>query len=132
MTGVQVNTLTAVYDRIFEEIRYNYVHKYNVLRNLVFELLRIAFPMQPTTKLGKHPGNGFKKIATIFLELSGRQFPVDENHKIVSLRSAFGFASQLNIDVNHLNKAVKAIAEKTTLQNYCQTHFTESKNFIET
>ncbi len=52
----------------------------------------------------------------MFLELPERQFPIDENHPKVGLRAASDFASQLNIHVNHLNRAVKAITDKTTTQ----------------
>lgn len=52
----------------------------------------------------------------MFLELLERQFPINENHPKVGMRAASDFASQLNIHVNHLNRAVKAVTDKTTTQ----------------
>lgn len=49
-------------------------------------------------------------------ELLERQFPIDENHQALQFRSASDFAAQLNVHVNHLNRAVKETTEKTTSQ----------------
>jgi len=43
-----------------------------------------------------------------------RQFPIDDQHPAIKLRSASEFADQLNIHVNHLNRAVKETLQKTT------------------
>ncbi|MEZ4901936.1 MAG: hypothetical protein R2822_09345 [Spirosomataceae bacterium] len=49
-----------------------------------------------------------------------RQFPIDENHPRIGIRKAASdFANQLNVHVNHLNRAVKEITLKTTHSNYC-------------
>ena len=98
-----------------------------MLRNLVFELLHFAMKMQPSAPLDKHPINAAQRISTIFLELLERQFPIDENHTAVQLRTASDFAQQLNIHVNHLNRAVKEVTEKTTTQIIAERILQESK-----
>ena len=127
LTDEQVKTISSVYDRMFEEINSDYIHKYDVLRNLVFELLHVAMKMQPTAKFDKHPINASQRIATMFLELLERQFPIDENHQQVKMRTASDFASQLNVHVNHLNRAVKDTAEKTTSQIIAERILQEAK-----
>jgi hypothetical protein len=112
----QVSLVTSVYERMFEEINSQYIHKYDVLRNLVFELLHFAMKMQPSAKSDIQQINATQRIASLFLELLERQFPIDDTHQKVHLRSASDFAMQLNIHVNHLNRAVKEITEKTTSQ----------------
>jgi AraC-like DNA-binding protein len=114
LSDEQVEHVEAVYHRMFEEIKSDYVHKYDVLRNLVFELLHFALKMQPNTVAGKQPLNASQRITTLFLELLERQFPIDENHQVLSMRSASDFATQLNVHVNHLNRSVKEVTEKTT------------------
>lgn len=116
LTDGQVEQVSAVYQKMFDEIRSDYVYKYDVLRNLVFELLHFAMKMQPAAPADHQRINASQRIATLFLELLERQFPIDENHPKVSLRSASEFAQQLNIHVNHLNRAVKAVTDKTTTQ----------------
>lgn len=127
LTDDQVEQLCIVYQKMFDEIQSDYVHKYDVLRNLVFELLHFAMKMEPSTLSDKQPINASQRISTLFLELLERQFPIDENHPKVNLRSASEFAHQLNIHVNHLNRAVKAVTEKTTTQIIAERILQESK-----
>ncbi|HKZ65236.1 MAG TPA: helix-turn-helix transcriptional regulator [Chitinophagaceae bacterium] len=127
LTDEQVNKVAGIYKSMFEEINSDYIHKYDLLRNLVFELLHFAMKMQPTAKLDEQPINASQRISTLFLELLERQFPIDENHQALNLRSASGFAKQLNIHVNHLNRAVKENTDKTTSQIIADRILRESK-----
>ena len=127
LTDDQVPRIRDIFERMFEEIASDYVHKYDVLRNLVFELLHFAMKMQPSGALNRQPPNASQRIATMFLELLERQFPVEENHPRIGLRTASDFARQLNIHVNHLNRAVKAITDKTTTQIIAERLLQEAK-----
>ena len=127
LTDEQVEKIAVVYKSMFEEIHSEYVHKYDVLRNLVFELLHFAMKMEPSATIAKHPINASQRIATLFLELLERQFPVDDNHRAVMLRSASDYAQQLNVHVNHLNRALKDITEKTTSQLIAERFLQEAK-----
>jgi AraC-like DNA-binding protein len=114
LSDEQVEKIAPVYERMFEEIGSDYIHKYDVLRTLVFELLHFAMKLQPSDNFSKKQINASQRISTLFLELLERQFPVDDNHQKITLRSASDFAGQLNVHVNHLNRAVKETTEKTT------------------
>jgi AraC family transcriptional regulator, transcriptional activator of pobA len=127
LTDEQVVEIGAIYKKMFEEINSDYLHKYDVLRNLVFELLHYAMKMQPTTNFNQQPINASQRISTLFMELLERQFPIDENHPSVSLRSASDFANQLNVHVNHLNRAIKETTQKTTTQIIAERILQESK-----
>jgi AraC family transcriptional regulator, transcriptional activator of pobA len=127
LTDEQVVEISAIYKKMFEEINSSYVHKYDVLRNLVFELLHFAMKMQPATNFNQQPINASQRISTLFMELLERQFPIDENHPSVSLRSASDFANQLNVHVNHLNRAIKETTQKTTTQIIAERILQESK-----
>ena len=127
LSDEQAARIAPVYDRMFEEIASEYIHKYDVLRNLVFELLHFAMKLQPSTVFDKQRLNASQRIATLFLELLERQFPIDDNHPHMQLRSASDFAGQLNIHVNHLNKAVKESMQKTTSQLIAERVLQESK-----
>jgi len=127
LSDEKVEKLAAVYKRMFEEINSDYIHKYDVLRNLVFELLHFAMKIQPTTNFDKQQINASKRISVLFLELLERQFPIDEAHQKINLRAASEFASQLNIHVNHLNRAVKETTQKTTSQIVAERISQESK-----
>ncbi len=127
LTDEQAELVRPIYQKMFTEINSDYQHKYDVLRNLVFELLHFAMKMQPSTQFDKQQINASQRISTLFLELLERQFPIDENHPSVSLRSASDFANQLNVHVNHLNRAVKETTEKTTTQIIAERILQESK-----
>lgn len=123
----QMRHVTGLYERMFEEINSEYVHKYDVLRNLVFELLHFAMKTQPSTRFDKQPLNASQRISVLFLELLERQFPIDEAHPEITLRSASAFADQLAVHVNHLNRAVKATTQKTSSQVIAERILQEAK-----
>jgi AraC-like DNA-binding protein len=116
LTAEQVQTVNGIFGRMFDEINSDYLHKYDAIRNMVFELLHIAMKMQPGENLDKQPVNASQRISSLFMELLERQFPIDENHSKLELRTASQYAKQLNVHVNHLNKAVKENSGKTTSQ----------------
>lgn len=127
LSDEQVKYVQTVFKRMFEEIDSAYIHKYDVLRTLVMELIHFALKMEPTAKCDKQPVNASQRISNLFLELLERQFPIDENHQSLSLRSASDFASQLNVHVNHLNRAVKETTGKTTSQIIAERVLQEAK-----
>ena len=83
--------------------------------------------MQPNTSFDNHLINANKRISALFIDLLERQFPIDENHQKIYLRSASDFATQLNIHVNHLNRAVKDSSRKTTTQIVAERILQEAK-----
>jgi len=127
LTDQQVNQLQIIYDRMFEEINSDYQHKYDVLRTLVFELIHFALKMEPPAASDKKAIHASQRISTLFLELLERQFPIDDNHNRVHLRAASDYAKQLNVHVNHLNRAVKETTEKTTTQLIAERFLQEAK-----
>ena len=114
LSDEQVAHIRTIYQRMFEEIRSDYEHKYDALRNLVFEILHNALKMQPTPGARQQDPNAARRISLLFLELLERQFPIEDNRQQINLRSAADFANQLSIHVNHLNKAIKKTTDKTT------------------
>lgn len=127
LSDEQVNHVNGLFQRMFEEISSEYIHKYDVLRTIIFELIHFAIKMQPAAAFDKQPRNASQRISTLFMELLERQFPIDENHQAVTLRSASDFAKQLNVHVNHLNRAVKETTQKTTSQIIAERVVQEAK-----
>ncbi len=127
LSDEQVKKVSGIYHSMFEEINSGYVHKYDVLRNLVLELLHFAMKTQPTGKIEEQPINASQRISNLFLELLERQFPIDDNHQTLNLHSASDFAAQLNVHVNHLNRAIKETTDKTTSRIIADRILRESK-----
>jgi AraC-like DNA-binding protein len=130
LTDDQVEELSRVFERMLNEIQSDYPHKYDVLRNLVFELVHFAMKIRPVPPMQNKEGNASQRISTLFLELLERQFPVDESHPKVKLRSASDFAEQLNVHVNHLNRAVKETTQKTTTEIITERIVKEAKSLL--
>jgi AraC family transcriptional activator of pobA len=127
LTDEQVSHLSHKYEQMFEEINSEYIYKYDVLRTMVYELVHFAMKMQPSTKFDKQPINASQRITTLFFELLERQFPIDETHQTIVLRSASDYAEKLNIHVNHLNRAIKETTDKTTSQILAERVLQEAK-----
>lgn len=116
LTDKQVQEVSSIYSRMVDEFGSNYKYKFDLIRNLIFELLHFALKLEPTTVKAEQAQDASQRISTLFLELLERQFPIDENHTEIHLRTASDFAHQLNIHVNHLNRALKSTIGKTTTQ----------------
>ena len=122
--------VSEIFDRIDAELETEYKYKYDVIRNLVFDLIHFALKIQSTGETEKLPQNAAQRITFLFLELLERQFPIDDSHLKIQLRSASDFANQLNVHVNHLNRVVKESTQKTTTQIISERILQESKILI--
>lgn len=127
LSDPQRQYIENVFERMLSEMDSDYQHKYDVLRLLTAELLHFAMKLQPSRKAYRQQTNASQRIATLFAELLERQFPIDENHPCVGLRTASGFAGQLNIHVNHLNRALRETTCKTTSQLIAERLLQEAK-----
>lgn len=127
LSDEQTEKIKHIYLTMFEEIDSEYVHKYDALRNLVFEILHQTLKMQPAKKIEKQEINASHRIAILFLELLERQFPIEDTRQRVHFRSASDFAGQLAVHVNHLSRAVKEITQKTPTQIIAERLLQEAK-----
>ncbi len=127
ITDEQASQVKEIFDRMKSEFNSNYKYKYDSIRNQIFELLHFALKLEPSLQLNAKPVNATRRIAMLFMELLERQFPIDDSHQKVNLRSASEYAEKLNIHVNHLNRAVKENTDKTTTQHISERILQEAK-----
>lgn len=127
LSDEQAQRVLLVYDKMLEEINSNYDHKYDLLRNYVYEILHFAMKILPSNAKEKPQTNGSLRITNLFLELLERQFPIDETHRNVTLKAPSDFARQLNIHVNHLNRALKEATGKTSTQIIAERFVQEAR-----
>jgi len=109
----------------------DYKYKFDMIRNLIFELLHFALKLEPSVQGDNQSINASQRISMLFMELLERQFPIDETHQSVKFRSASEFAAQLNVHVNHLNRAVKGSTQKTTTEHISNRILLESKSLLQ-
>lgn len=116
LTEEQVPKYSELFLKMFNELQDNYVYKYDLLRNLLMEVVHEAQKMQPVSGVLSIGSNASERITALFAELLERQFPIELNYQVMKLNSPAAFAGQLNVHVNHLNKALKEITGQTTSQ----------------
>jgi AraC family transcriptional activator of pobA len=112
LTPAEATRAAAIFTHMHEELASDYAHKYDLLRAYVLELLHLGQKRQPATTL--HPAHSAARLASRFVELLERQFPLTTAQQQVPLRTAKDFADQLAVHVNHLNKVLKAHTGRTT------------------
>jgi AraC-like DNA-binding protein len=130
LTSDHFDAACSIYEKMLDEIENDYVYKYDVLRNMVFELIHLAMKLEPSKNFEHIKMDSSSRISSLFLELLERQFPIDERNQKINLRFASEFANQLSVHVNHLNRAVKATTQKTTTQLISQRLIQEAKSLL--
>lgn len=126
----QYQEVKSIFEIIQSEFHSEYIHKFDAIKNRIFELLHFAMKLNPSSKEPKSHMNASQRITNVFLELLERQFPINQNQIQISLRSATDFANQLNIHVNHLNRALKEVTNKSTTELVAERIQTEAKNLL--
>lgn len=121
--------VTAIFEKMFDEISSDYTYKYDLLRNYTTELTHYALKKQPTETIYQHT-DANSRITAVFTELLERQFPIETPSQRFTLRSAKDFATQLSIHVNHLNRAIKETTGKTTTHYITERIATEAKALL--
>jgi AraC-like DNA-binding protein len=123
-----VNLITGVFERMLEEINTDYVNKNSLLRSYVDVLVHQALKLQPVNTFEKQTANN--RIASLFLDLLERQFPVDSREYRLAISHPQAFAEHLSIHTNHLNRAIKETMGKPTSQVIAYRLVTEAKALL--
>ncbi|MBC3788287.1 helix-turn-helix domain-containing protein [Spirosoma utsteinense] len=127
LTAEEASQANLLFERMFSELRSDYLHKYDLLRALLLEVMHLAMKMAPNENLRTQVLTASQRITVSFLERLEQQFPIDSTEQAVSLRSAIDFAPRLNVHVNHLNRVVKETTGKTTTQIIAERILQEAK-----
>lgn len=126
LTEKQTEELDYIFGKMFSVIASDYQYKYDLLRNLVLELIHYGQSLQPTTN-HYHVQNASERIFALFLDLLEYQFPIESVNQKLTLRKPKDYADRLAVHVNHLNKAVKETTGKTTSEVICNRIIQEAK-----
>ena len=114
LTADQFAFFQNMFVQMQQELDGKYAFKYDLLRSLLINLIHEAQKLQPALGSSTLGSNASERITQLFNELLERQFPIEILGQRVKLDTPNGFAGQLNIHVNHLNKALKEITGSTT------------------
>jgi len=115
VTDEDTQEITAIFRKMEKELSSGYAYKYDLLRNYLMELIHYGQKLQPATSL--YPShNSSARVTSLFVELLERQFPIENLHQKLTLRTAKDYAARLAVHVNHLNKVLKENTGKTTTE----------------
>ncbi len=117
----------ALFKQMVAEKSGDFEFQNDVLRNQVFQLIHTALKMRPAPFRSPAPATAGARITQLFLELLEKQFPVGGANDDAPLRSPSDYASQLAVHVNHLNKSVKEVLQKTTSEVIMERLLKEAK-----
>jgi AraC family transcriptional activator of pobA len=129
LTEEQAAFIARVFQKMLGEQSTEYTFKNDLMRTYVQLLIHEALQMQPSQNLVPHR-NASSRIATMFLELLERLFPVESPQQSLTLKTAQDFATQLAVHVNHLNRAVKEVTGKPTTAHIAERIIHEAKALL--
>ena len=110
----EVNSFNSLFLTMLNELNGEYNYKYDFIKTLLLQVVHGAQKMQPATSNTITGSTSSERITGLFAELLERQFPIEMNTQVVRLSTPSDFAGQLNIHVNHLNKALKDTTGQST------------------
>ncbi|MBT1705525.1 helix-turn-helix domain-containing protein [Chryseosolibacter indicus] len=114
LTKEQADDLMFIYNKMLMEVEANYTRKYEVIHNYLQLIIHEYNKNQPLYLTSEKYVNASSRIASLFIELLERQFPVDSTERSLKLKTPHDFAERLSVHVNHLNRAVKEITGRST------------------
>ncbi len=113
LSDEEVKEVEYIFRKMQKEIVADYQYKYDLLRNLVLELIHYGQKLQPMLAQSAVQ-NASERISSLFIELLERQFPLESPNQTLTLRTAKDYADRLAVHVNHLNKVLKEVTGSTT------------------
>jgi AraC family transcriptional regulator, transcriptional activator of pobA len=128
----EAKPFAQLFARMVKELQGDYNYKFDLIRNLLMEIVHRAQKMQPAEGMPLNETNAYTRITGLFCKLLERQFPIEMTSQCVRIKAPSDFARQLNIHVNHLNKALKETTGQTTSQLISARLLQEAKVLLKT
>lgn len=121
--------LNGIFRNMITEQSTDYAFKDDLIRNYINLIIHEALKLQPAEDFDQVK-NAAHRITNVFLELLERQFPIESTDHPLQLRTAHDYASNLNLHVNYLNRAVKEITGKSTTTHISERIASEAKALL--
>jgi len=122
--------LNTIFQKMSEEQKTDYAYKDDLIRNYINLIIHEALKLQPSEHYGQHK-NASSRLASVFLELLERQFPIESADSPLQLKTAQDYATNLHVHVNYLNRAVKEITGKSTTAHVSDRIISEAKALLQ-
>lgn len=126
ITASQFEDMKGVFGKMMSELSSDYIYKFDLLRNLLMELIHYGHKLQPVAP-AQRTKNAAKRTTALFIELLELQFPIENVNQVLQLKTPKDYAAHLGIHINHLNKVLKETTGKTTRDIINARIFLEAK-----
>lgn len=130
ITEQQRDFLNGIFRKMIEEQQGDYAHKDDLIRNYIHLIIHEALKLQPSNNYDQHK-NAASRIASVFLELLERQFPIETTDRPLKLKTAQDYAKSLSMHVNYLNRSVKEVTGKPTTAHITERIVHEAKSLLQ-
>lgn len=107
-------TINNAFKKMEETFSSDYSHKFDLLRNTVFDIVHLGTKLVPETNNYKTHSEASKRVTYAFLELLECQFPIETMDQQLQLTSPRDFATRLSLHVNYLNRVLKKTMGNST------------------
>ena len=131
ITEEHMEAFTKVFQRMEHEVSIDFDYKYDLLRTMVLQLIYDTLKQQPSPILSIRESNGALRIANQFKEILEEQFPILSPDYRMALRHPVDFADTLSMHVNHLNRSLKNVTERTTSELIADRIIKEAKRLLQ-
>ena len=122
--------LNTIFRKMIEEQKTDYTYKDDLIRNYINLIIHEALKLQPSEHYDQHK-NASSRLASVFLELLERQFPIESADHPLELKTALDYANSLHVHVNHLNRSVKEVTGKSTTTHISERIIGEAKALLQ-
>lgn len=125
----QLRYFTEAFARLHHDLRTDYAHRDDLLRNQLSIILHEATRLHPASAYPA-PANAAERLAKLFLTLLDNQFPVTTQQHEPLLKKASEYANRMAVHVNHLNAALKEVTGKSTTEHLNERLVAEAKHLL--
>jgi AraC family transcriptional regulator, transcriptional activator of pobA len=122
--------LNTIFRKMVDEQQTDYAYKDDLIRNYIHLIIHEAMKLQPSEHYDQHK-NAASRLASVFLELLERQFPIESADRPLELKTAQDYANRLHVHVNYLNRTVKEITGKPTTTHITERIVSEAKALLQ-
>lgn len=122
--------LNTLFQKMIEEQKSDYVYKDELIRNYIQLIIHESLKLRPAENYTESK-NGAARIASVFLELLERQFPIESADNPLVMTKAKDYAQNLSIHVNYLNRAVTETTGRSTTSHITERIISEAKALLQ-
>jgi AraC family transcriptional activator of pobA len=131
LTAAQLASFFKLFRKMEHEVQLDFAFRYDAVRILVVQLILDTLKILPRPELKMKESNSSMRLSSHFHELLEGQFPILDTAHRMHIRHPVEFADALFVHINHLNRSLKQVREKTTSQLIADRIFLEAKILLQ-